>query len=374
MKTFKLMVLVLAALTLASCMMMVRQGTVRFDASKKNDVLVTSELRALMEANPRPKVVVRVSNPPANVTEAEKFNSYVNGFERVLIENGFTVRDRALLENLMRSGNIDYETIREKIDTDLIIDILSLDFDIANPLKTYYDQKSGQNEYFRFENNYVDCRMAGLSCRLTIVSKGQLGGMFSLYQSWCDGKDLEILVNGQWLAWGNAKVPKYYASLAYPIRNEEIPYVLNNLTMALINILLKDFNDRIREASSHYDAGDYGDAQLILSALAAKDPDNSVLHRFQALLDAHAGDFAKADRELETASRLASAWHHKAMVSLNYARVYALKGEKALALSFLRQGFSNGLDKIAIDLRTDKDLAAIAASPEFDALLTKFGK
>ncbi len=374
MKNCKWVVLILAAATMVSCMARVRQGMIRYDAGKKNDVLVTSELRALLEKNPRPKLVIRVSNPPANVTEAEKFNSYVNSFERVLIENGFTVRDRALLENLMRSGNTDYQTIREKIDTDLIIDILALEFDIANPLKTYLDYKSGREEYFRYEHNHVDCRLAVLACRLTIVSKGQLGGMFTLYESHCDGLDLGILINGQYLRWSAAKNPQYYESLVQPIRNKDIPLMLTRLSLALINILLKDFNDRIGEAVSHYDAGDYGDAQRIVTALLAKDANCSLLHRIQALIDARLGDFAKADRDLEAARRLANAGVDRAMVSLSYARVYALKGEKALALSFLRQGFANGLDKITINLRSDKDLAAISSSPEFDSLLTKFGK
>jgi tetratricopeptide (TPR) repeat protein len=373
MKNFKLVLLVLAVMVTISCMSF-RRGVIVFNSNSKDEVIITNELKALLEEKVKPKVVIRVSNPPANVTEAEKFNTYINSFEKVLIENGFTVRDRALLENLMRGGNTDYQTIREKIDTDIIIDILSLEFNIPNPLKTYLNKTTNQIENFRSPGNYVDCRLAKLECRLTIVSKGQLGGMFTLYLSSCDGVDLEIVVNNELLRWGKTTSPKFYDNLTAPIFNEDIPYFIHNLTQELINLLLKDFNDRLQEARSHYNAGDYTETQSIITNLLAKDPGNCTLYLYQALLDAHRGDFVKANQNLETATQLASVWHQRAMVFYTYARVYALKNEKALALSFLRKGLENGLGKIKLEIRSDKDLASVSSSLEFESLLKEFEK
>ena len=125
--------IVLSGLLLATCMPF--QGTVKPNVATKNEIVITPELKAILAVNPRPKIVIRVPNPPTNVTEADRFNTYINIIEKTFLQQGFVVRDRALLENLMQSGNIDYQGIQKTIDTDLIIDILSLEFNIPNPLR-----------------------------------------------------------------------------------------------------------------------------------------------------------------------------------------------------------------------------------------------
>jgi hypothetical protein len=180
-------------------------GKAKPNVSAGNEIVLTAELKTLLNEIPKPKIVIRVPNPPSNVTEAEKFNSYINQIEKVFIQNGYIVRDRALLENLMRSGNMDYKSIKDKIDTDLIIDILGLEFDIPNPVKTFFNETTQKEEPFASPQNYIDCMKAKLECRLTIVDKGQLGGLITIFASRCDSENLEILIDGfrQKMAWKN---------------------------------------------------------------------------------------------------------------------------------------------------------------------------
>jgi len=379
MKNAKLTALVLAMTAMFACMMPLPKAIIKPDSQSRNEVILTNELKALLVDTPRPKLVIRVSNPPGNVTEAEKFNAYINLVEKALLTNGFTVRDRALLENLMRSGNADYRTIGEKIDTDLIIDILSLQFDVPNHFTTYLNETTGQKETFRFPDNGVDCPLARLECRVTIVTKGQLGGMFTFYASRCDVQDLEFVVNNGngTMNWVGNPPNEMFRSLAAPIDTEEIKtFFVNYLAGNLMNQLLEGVNSRLKTVKDLYDAGGFSEAQEIVADLLKKDPRNFILYVDQALLDAHAGDFSKAQQNLEKAVMYADAQYQRAVIYYGTARVYALKDDRTLALSFLRKAFENGLGKLGKfqEIRSAKDLANVSATPEFDVLVNEFEK
>jgi len=218
-------------------------GQVKPNVAAGNEIVLTPELKALLNETAKPKIVIRVPNPPSNVTEAEKFNSYINQIEKVFIQNGYTVRDRALLENLMRSGNMDYKSIKDKIDTDLIIDILGLEFDISHPVKTFFNETSQKEEAFATPLNVVDCMKAKLEVRLTIVDKGQLGGMMTIFASRCDSENLQIIVNGfrQQMAWKNNFDGVMYPALSAPFQTEEIKKAY---TGVLANFLIAQFQGK----------------------------------------------------------------------------------------------------------------------------------
>ena len=181
-----------------------------------NQIVVTPELRALLEANPKPKIVIRVPNPPANVTEAEKFGIYINQIERAFLQASYTVRDRALLENLLRTSSTDYQSIRRTIDTDLIIDILALEFSAPEPYRQFHNRTEERDESFARPENFVGCPKAKLECRLTIVDKGQLGGLFTVFASPCDQQDYEFLVKSgrDLMRWPTSASPGWSPSLS----------------------------------------------------------------------------------------------------------------------------------------------------------------
>jgi tetratricopeptide (TPR) repeat protein len=377
MKTKGMVIFLAGVLLVTTCCVHISRGIVKPDSEAKNEVVVTNELRALLAEKPRPKLVIRVSNPPGNVTEAEKFNTYINQIEKELMQSGFIVRDRALLENLLRSGNADYQTIGEKIDTDIILDILSLQFEEPNRFTSYMNVETRQKEHFRFPDNYVDCPAAKLECRLTIVNKGQLGGMFTFSISRCDIQDLQFLVSVPQglMRWAENPGQQWFRSLLAPIDTEAMrTYFVKYLAQKLMAQLLAGINGRMQQFADLYLEERFDEGQAILTELLAKDPDNYQLYVSQALLDAHRGDFAKAERQLESADLKAASKQQRTVIAYGRARVYALKNEPSPALNFLRKALAGGLaDMVAVrKIRREPDLGTIADSAQFDELLAEY--
>src|SRR5580698_5022393 len=102
-----------------------------------DEIDVHPSLKQLVQANPSLKVVLRVPNVTVNVTQSQQANSSpgtnLNGaydeIEKTLFKAGFVVRDRALLSSLIdKEGITSYQEIQKRVDTDLIIDISTLEF------------------------------------------------------------------------------------------------------------------------------------------------------------------------------------------------------------------------------------------------------
>jgi hypothetical protein len=215
-------------------------GSIKTNVAAGNEIQFTPELRQLLQDIPKPKIVIRVANPSTNVTEADKFNSYINEIEKMFVKNGYTVRDRALLENLMRGGNNDYKSIKDKIDTDLIIDILALSFNSSTKVRSFLNRDTEEKEPFLTDQTYVECGVAVLECRVTIIDRGQLGGLFTLNVSPCDGKVPEIVVNNsrEFMAWAGRETRGMFPVLRYPINtDEERRFFTQALALQLIGLL-----------------------------------------------------------------------------------------------------------------------------------------
>jgi hypothetical protein len=240
------LVLLAAILSFSSCAKLY-VGNVRPDIAANNEIVFTPELKELLQTKPKPKIVIRVANPSKNVTEADKFNSYINEIEKIFVKNNYIVRDRALLENLMREGNIDYKSIKDKIDTDLIIDILTLDFEKTTLARTFFNKTTEEKESFATELSYVECGIATLECRVTIVDRGQLGGLFTLRTSPCDIQETDFYVDGfrQKMAWMGQEKMGLFPVLRVPITSEEDKrFFTKSLAKRLIALLTSQKEER----------------------------------------------------------------------------------------------------------------------------------
>jgi hypothetical protein len=100
--------------------------------ARENEIVVNPELREFLKKNPNPRVVLRVPSITSNVTVAEsernsEYNSLYGRIEKELIKEGYTIRDRSMLNSVLSSGqNLSYKEIGEKIETDIIIEIVSI--------------------------------------------------------------------------------------------------------------------------------------------------------------------------------------------------------------------------------------------------------
>jgi hypothetical protein len=234
----KTALLIFAASWAASCMAP-QVGTIRTNVAGTSEIVQAPELKAFILQNPHPKIVLRVPNPPSNVTEADRFNAYINVIEKEFLVQGYTVRDRALLQTLV-GGNADYKAIKERIDTDLIIDILALRFDGTVAVRQFRNKTTGAEESFATDQNYVECPVATLECRVTVVDKGLLGGLFTLKAAPSDFGEYTILVDGfrQNMAWSGKAPSQMFPMLRIVIDSEDSKLSLTRaLAQRLIGLL-----------------------------------------------------------------------------------------------------------------------------------------
>lgn len=156
---------------------------------KIDDELIKSiELKEFIKTHKRPKVVLRVPHLSNDVTENENTNVIYNQIEKVFVANDFVVRDRALLNRLLQNDedDLDYQKIGDQIDTELIIEIVSIDFKYKEKYAVYYLDNSTNEQ----KACGVKYDIARLECKIIIVEKGQFGGNFTLYTNSLElGKD-----------------------------------------------------------------------------------------------------------------------------------------------------------------------------------------
>ncbi len=178
-------------------------GTVQHDASKNNEVTKSIEFKSYLESRDKIRFVLRspegFNSFPEN--EQKEMNETFSQIEKELILNGHIVKDRFLLELLLDKGDMSLQQVGKAINTDIIIEIIDIDFNVPNHIKNFSIKEKGINTNFDNWNNieYIDCRIATLQCRVTLVEVGNVGGIFNFYISGCDkGNDFYINAYEQW--------------------------------------------------------------------------------------------------------------------------------------------------------------------------------
>ena len=132
----------IALLTVACGTPLSTVRTVKF-SPKNNEITTTPSLKEYLSTNPNPKIVLRTSARLSsdNVTEKEQNNYLYNTIESELLKSGFIVRDRQLFEKIVTNSdnNTNYENLKQKSDTDLIIELTNLDRSIIYQTNKYSD-------------------------------------------------------------------------------------------------------------------------------------------------------------------------------------------------------------------------------------------
>lgn len=121
--------------------------TVKF-SPKKPEITNTTSLKKYLSTNPNPKIVLRTSARLSsdNITEKEQNNYLYNTIESELLKSGFIVRDRQLFEKIVTNSdnNTNYENLKQKSDTDLIIEVTNLDRRIIYQTNKYSDDNGSE--------------------------------------------------------------------------------------------------------------------------------------------------------------------------------------------------------------------------------------
>ncbi len=151
---------------------------------KEDDIVRTETLKSFLNENKRPKVVLRVKESSMNVTEIEN-NSYLfNAIENQLLDSGFTVRDRQLFNQIINNeeNNIDYKQLKEKSDTDLIIELTKLDTQVIYETNKYYDQKNREKIIPNFQYQRYG---ASVEFKVVMINTNEFAGVYKFNYTPC---------------------------------------------------------------------------------------------------------------------------------------------------------------------------------------------
>jgi len=159
--------------------------TLRF-TKKADDIVKTESLKNFLKENKNPKVVLRVKDNSytAKVTEDEDINYLFNAIENELLTQGFIVRDRQLFNQIVENedNNIDYEVLKSKSDTDLIIELTKLDPEVEYTTNTYYNKNNDP----RVEKDYTFKKVgASVEFKVVLISTNEFAGIYKFNYTPC---------------------------------------------------------------------------------------------------------------------------------------------------------------------------------------------
>lgn len=222
----KISLVLLAFTILSSCS---SSKTIKF-ANREHDVYTTENLKEFLATNKNPKVVLRVSNSATNLTEMENVDYLYNAIENQLLSSGFIVRDRQLFNQIIEneSNNIDYEKIKEKSDTDLIIELTKLDPMVEYVTNAYYDDKGRKKtESFKEHKKYG----ANVEFKVVSIQDNEYAGRYMFHYAPCQNgcKISSSKMKAVKRGWANKDVKPYEG-----VEQDELENFMKNATKMLV--------------------------------------------------------------------------------------------------------------------------------------------
>lgn len=157
--------------------------SIRF-SKKPDDIVKTESLKNFLAQNKNPKVVLRVNEASYTVTENENNNYLYNVIENQLLASGFVVRDRQLFNQIIGNtdNNIDYEVLKNKSDTDLIIELTKLDTKIKYSTNKYYNKNNDE----KIEPDFVHERYgASVEFKVILIKSNEFAGVYKFNYTPC---------------------------------------------------------------------------------------------------------------------------------------------------------------------------------------------
>jgi hypothetical protein len=254
-KSITILICLAACSLLLSCAQIITSG--RLTASiPQNDIFITQDLHDFLKKKQNPTIMLRVPTSVSTVTgsdtkEVKDYNSLYGAIEKVLMQAGFTVRDRGLLNSLLVSGQADYKQIGEKTKTDIIIEITSFTVKEAEKKVAWPELKPTKQKAYEETIDAIEYRIRAyeyvIECKIVIVEEGLTGGMFTFHYGACANTcNFEAsfgpvhatyarFINGTWQYVNQSNYAGYgiYA-LTWDINNEEVAQALGQ---TLINLM-----------------------------------------------------------------------------------------------------------------------------------------
>lgn len=177
MKKLFLLLLVLSSISCST------SKTLKF-SQKADEVVKTESLKKFLIENKNPKVVLRVNQTSQSVTNKENNDYLYNAIENQLLASGFVVRDRQLFNQIIgnNDNNIDYQKLKEKSDTDLIIELTKLDPKIVYETNKYYDKNNKEKvETMGSRKEYG----ASIEFKIVLINSNEFAGVYKFNYTPC---------------------------------------------------------------------------------------------------------------------------------------------------------------------------------------------
>jgi len=180
MKTIKTITLILLITVANGCS---SSKTLRF-SKKADDIVKTESLKDFLAKNKTPKVVLRVNNASYTVTEDENIDYLYNAIENQLLSSGFVVRDRQLFNQIIgnNDNSVDYEVLKNKSDTDLIIELTKLDPKVLYTTNKYFNQKNDEKVEKQYEHKRYG---ASIEFKVILISTNEFAGIYKFNYTPC---------------------------------------------------------------------------------------------------------------------------------------------------------------------------------------------
>jgi len=210
---------------------------------KRDEISISPDLRQFVNNNKQMSVVLRTPRTTSNITQEVQNSGLYNTIERKLMNSGFIVRDRALLEKLVMNEQSSYESIAQKIKADLIIEVIENTRQDITPTKMFRKKNNESVDIIR-THDQLNIMTNKFTFRIVIVETGISSGIFTFYYIPCTTNcDIYVMKYGGYL-FGNSKKEvkkRYWAFSGIRPRNFnwwiETDYISDDLSNKIINIL-----------------------------------------------------------------------------------------------------------------------------------------
>jgi hypothetical protein len=176
----KVLILLIIAPLFLSCS---TTKTVKF-TQKTDEIVNTKSLKEYLSENENPKIVLRVTRSEENVTENEENDYLFNAIENQLLESGFIVRDRQLFTQIISNmeSSDDYKNLKEKSDTDLIIELIKIKRDVEYTTNKYIDDKGREKtEVSVVRKKYG----ATIEFKVILINSNEFAGLYKFNYTPC---------------------------------------------------------------------------------------------------------------------------------------------------------------------------------------------
>lgn len=159
-------------------------GTVNF-TPQEDFILTNYGLREYIQNTESPRVVLKV--PQGNSLVVEDLDLYnaslYYAIEKEFLDAGFEVRDRQLFDIVLTKLGTDkyYEDIRDATNTDLLIELVSINDDVKYTTNKY-TTKSGREITTSTSVTYYG---ASVEFRVTLIGSNNISGIYSFNYAPC---------------------------------------------------------------------------------------------------------------------------------------------------------------------------------------------